>query len=176
VDSPGRQDLRVPVVRAARLDDLDAIVEVHLAAFRAGNGPCLSPDALAELTPERDRAAWESVLREPPEGARVMVGERAGRIVGVAGAGPARDPDLQLPAGELYALYVDPPSWGGGHGSALHDGAIRHLAEEGFDQGILWVLQGNTRARRFYESRGWADEGGRGEFRGAQKMRLRRSI
>jgi GNAT superfamily N-acetyltransferase len=148
---------------------------VHLAAFRAGNGPCLSPEALAELTPEGDRAAWEAVVREPPTGAQVMVAEESGRIVGVAGAGPARDSDLGSRAGELYALYVAPASWGGGHGTALHQEAIRHLAKGGFDRAVLWVLEGNERARRFYESRGWVDEGGRGEFRGARKVRLEKS-
>ena len=67
-----------------------------------------------------------------------------------------------------------PRSWGAGHGSALHEAAMDHLAKEGFGEAVLWVLEGNERARRFYERRGWRADGARGDFWGATRVRLRR--
>jgi GNAT superfamily N-acetyltransferase len=33
------------------------------------------------------------------------------------------------------------------------------LAEAGFGEAILWVLDGNDRARSFYEREGWSPDG-----------------
>lgn len=39
------------------------------------------------------------------------------------------------------------------------DAAVDTLAELGFDAATLWVLEGNQRARRFYEKGGWSTDG-----------------
>ena len=62
-----------------------------------------------------------------------------------------------LPA-QLYALYVLPEEWGSGVGSGLHDAAVAGLRELG-PEARLWVLEANTRARRFYEQRDWQLDG-----------------
>jgi GNAT superfamily N-acetyltransferase len=73
----------------------------------------------------------------------------------------------------MYALYVDPGSWGAGYGAAL-DAAVREdLGEHGFPDATLWVLEANERARRFYEREGWALDGGRRDHLGATAVRYR---
>ncbi|MBV9093965.1 MAG: hypothetical protein JO132_08830 [Streptosporangiaceae bacterium] len=37
--------------------------------------------------------------------------------------------------------------------------ALERLAAAGFEQAILWVLDSNVRARRFYEAGGWSTDG-----------------
>jgi ribosomal protein S18 acetylase RimI-like enzyme len=37
--------------------------------------------------------------------------------------------------------------------------ARRRLIDTGFEEAILWVLQGNDRARSFYEREGWEADG-----------------
>jgi GNAT superfamily N-acetyltransferase len=128
---------------------------------------------MTELTPARDAEAWEPVLRDTPERARVVVLEDRGALRGVAGAGPARDDDLdRTTTGELYALYVHPDAWGRGYGDALHATALDHLWAEGFSAAVLWVLEGNHRARRFYADRGWREDGARGSFWDSPKVRM----
>jgi GNAT superfamily N-acetyltransferase len=166
----------VTSVRVARAGDVDAIARVHHVSFRAANGPALSPDALAELTLATRRSQWAEWLHEPPAGARILVAEAGGALVGVAVAGPARDDDVEPGTGELYALYVDPEAWGAGHGTALHDTSLTNLAEAGSREAILWALEGNAHARRFYAARGWAADGATSLFRGAAALRLRRAI
>jgi GNAT superfamily N-acetyltransferase len=88
------------------------------------------------------------------------------------GCGRSRDRDLDPAAtGELYALYVHPDAWGDGHGSVLHEAAVKHLAANGFGSAVLWVLAGNRRGRRFYERHGWRTDGGVGDYAGAPKLR-----
>lgn len=58
--------------------------------------------------------------------------------------------------GWLSGLYVRPEAWGTGVAARLHGRALDAL---GPGAARLWVLEGNHRARRFYERRGWAPDG-----------------
>ncbi len=61
--------------------------------------------------------------------------------------------------GELLALYVDPDHWGLGIGRRLMFAARRLLTERGLRQAMLWVLEGNERAERFYRADSWLPDG-----------------
>jgi len=164
------------ILRPARGDDLEELVRVNLAAFRAGNAPALSAGAAAQLTTDAARAQWQQFFGRRPPGSTVTVAELDGRLCGFAGAGPSRDDDLDPPVGELYSLYVDPDSWGRGHGSALHDAALSGLTRGEFASAALWVLEGNARAQRFYQARGWRPDGTQRPFMSASSLGLRRLL
>ena len=66
--------------------------------------------------------------------------------------GPSRDPDADA---ELYAIYALPEAWGTGAGTALMRAGLDLMREAGYAEAILWVLEDNPRARRFYEREGW---------------------
>jgi len=100
--------------------------------------------------------AWRELLES--ERVRVFVAEADGAVGGFVSAGPSRDRDLEG-EGEIYAIYVQPELWGRGIGRALIDAAEQELRELGFAEAGLWVLEDNTRARRFYERRGWRENG-----------------
>ena len=81
-------------------------------------------------------------------------------VVGFVTVGPGRDKDLPG-LGEVRAVYVAPDRWRSGAGSALLAKAETLLGDAGFNDAYLWVLEDNTRARRFYERAGWAPDGAR---------------
>jgi GNAT superfamily N-acetyltransferase len=83
------------------------------------------------------------------------VGDRVAGVV-VAGA----DPD-HLEMGHITRFYVDPPHWGQGIGTLLHEAAISHLRQSGFGQASLWVIEDNVRTRAWYERLGWTSTGER---------------
>lgn len=58
--------------------------------------------------------------------------------------------------GEIYALYVLASHQSSGLGSSLFRHLAGHLVGEGVVSASLWVLDTNTRARRFYERQGGA--------------------
>lgn len=64
-------------------------------------------------------------------------------------------------AGELLALYVAPEHWSTGAGRTLLAAASEKLAADGHRSLALWVLEGNSRARRFYERHGLRPTGHR---------------
>jgi ribosomal protein S18 acetylase RimI-like enzyme len=84
------------------------------------------------------------------------------RLLGFVTFGASRDADAEG-LGEVYALYVDPGRLRGGLGRLLMGEARAALRARGFDEAILWVLDGNERAGRFYEGEGWAPDGARRE-------------
>jgi ribosomal protein S18 acetylase RimI-like enzyme len=74
-------------------------------------------------------------------------------VVGWIVAGSCRDADRTYPwQGEIYGCYVLPGWWSHGIGRRLLDHTANALQEGGRMDLSLWVLEGNARARRFYES------------------------
>jgi ribosomal protein S18 acetylase RimI-like enzyme len=62
-------------------------------------------------------------------------------------------------ADELEQIYVAARLRGVGVADALITDAERRITAAGHDRAWLAVAPGNTRARRFYERRGWTDDG-----------------
>ena len=121
-------------IRPAESRDADAIAAVHRASMREAM-PWL-PDL---HTPEEDRA-WVARAVLPRQ--QAWVAEVAGQVVGVA----SMDTEDML-----TQLYVAPGHQGAGIGSALLETA-RAARPGGFG---LYAFQRNTRARQFYERRGF---------------------
>ena len=144
-------------IRPARPEDAAAVAAVHVRTWQAAYESVFGAERLAVLDDQLPRRVerWERVLRE--EGG-VWVAEEDGRIVGFVSVGPEReDPTL----GELYAIYVLPKAWGSGAGTALMEEAVGALRDGYGGEAVLWVLEDNPRARRFYEREGWSLDGGR---------------
>jgi GNAT superfamily N-acetyltransferase len=136
------------VIRPATADDAEAVAGVHVETWRAAYAHALPAEGLASLSVER-RADFHR--RCPP-----LVAEVNGEIVGFVGVGPSRETDAD---GELYAIYVHPDHWATGVGRALIEAGERRLLELGHGEAILWVLEDNPRARRFYDAAGWSADG-----------------
>ena len=61
--------------------------------------------------------------------------------------------------GEIYSIYVRPDLYRRGIGGKLLRHAIRDLAGRGYAEAVLWTLETNAGARRFYERVGWQADG-----------------
>lgn len=129
---------------------------------RAGEGPILaavqelaSLAALAHIFPpetypyprEAVRARWAVAVVEPETRTLIAVSDE--EPVGAA----------CVTEGWLEGLYVVPERWGTGLADALHDRALDEVRGLGSASCRLWVLEDNSRARRFYERRGWRENG-----------------
>ncbi|HUZ94049.1 MAG TPA: GNAT family N-acetyltransferase [Edaphobacter sp.] len=145
------------LLRLAQPDDAIAVARVHVRSWQSAYRALLPDDYLDQLRPE-DRAAQYDFATLDPRKPRTIVAEEDGHIHGFATTSPSRDTDA-ADHGELCALYVDPTQWGRGIGVALVTAARTHLAHAGFRDAVLWVLDGNLRAERFYQRDGWASDG-----------------
>ena len=112
--------------------DMPAVAVLHRLTMRA------SLPFLPDLhTPEQDVTFFRDRLLPANE---VWVADQDGDLIAYA----ARE------TGWLNQLYVHPDHQGRGLGDAL-----LAQAKQGVDALQLWAFQQNTRARRFYEARGF---------------------
>ena len=89
-------------------------------------------------------------------------GKRSAAAVGVTTVGvvDGRVAGFVMVVGdEVEQVFVDAAHRGTALAGTLLDEAERQVAAAGHEVAWLAVVSGNTRARRFYERRGWADEG-----------------
>lgn len=150
------------ITRPATVADARGIASAHARAWQAGYTDAFPTEFLDAI----DVDDWTSRRRGrisgliPPAAIYVAVDDQ--RILGFTHVGPARfddDERRESGIGEVWAIYVDPDHWSSGVGSALMRTALAHLTGTGFAKIRLWVLSGNTRARRFYERCGFTADG-----------------
>jgi len=147
------------LVRPMTLADCERVAEIRVRGWQTAYRGLIPPSHLDSLSvPEevpRRRAHFENA------GADVvnLVAEQAGTVVGWACHGPYREGERRTDDAELYALYVDAAHHGSGVGYALFQESVRQLAARGRTRLYLWVLKGNSRARRFYERAGLRPDG-----------------
>lgn len=147
------------IIRPAVPADALAVALAHVRAWQAGYRGLMPEEYLKGLRPE-DRAQRYDFAAVDPARPRTLVAVEADTILGFATIAPARDPDA-VDRGELCALYVEPDCWGRGIGKTLAVAAREALHELGFRQAVLWVIEGNARAMRFYRADGWVPDGSR---------------
>ena len=158
----------VTVVRRAVLDDAEGIGRVHVSAARTAYRGVM-PDAYLDAMDASSRAErWREALAlggapgvvrsEDGEAVLLVAEDDAGTIVGIAAVGSDRD-SASSTAGELRMINVAPASWGSSVASALLRAAERELRALNFEEAVLWALDQNPRAPRFYEREGWILDG-----------------
>jgi GNAT superfamily N-acetyltransferase len=146
-------------IREAVPKDARAIAEIHVRSWQAAYRGQLTDDYLDGLTVEDRLEQHRRSLEEPRAGWTTWVVDEGSGPVGFAVTGPSEDADAGEHTGELYAIYLEPERLGTGTGRRLFEHAIEDLRSRGFDTVTLWVLETNERARRFYETAGWAHDG-----------------
>jgi ribosomal protein S18 acetylase RimI-like enzyme len=146
------------VVRRAVPADAHAIAAVHVASWQAGYAHVFPAEFLSSLSASAREPRWRTALSDAEE--LIFVAEDSGEVVGFASAAASRDEDAHdRSVGELHTIYVRADYWDTVAGSRLHDAAVDALQKAGFREATLWVLDSNTRARRFYERHAWTPDG-----------------
>jgi GNAT superfamily N-acetyltransferase/chorismate mutase len=122
------------VLRAATVDDLPVLAEVHLAS-RAGAGEAFPPSVHTDDEVRAWVAGWDLTAQD------VRVAVLDGQVVGYSRCTPTW----------LDDLYVLPEAQGHGVGTAL----LRRVLDEHPDGVGLWVFECNQPARDFYARHGF---------------------
>ncbi len=157
-------------IRPATPSDAETVVRVYIDSWNAGFGALLS-QADRTVTPALIERWCHDLAQPVPH--RWWVAEHMGSIAGFVGIGPSRDPvDARL--GELDTIAVDPSHWRTGVGKALMSVALRHLVVDGYDEAVVWTVEGYERGIAFYDAMGWCRDGGVRD--GGRQIRFRRDL
>jgi len=149
------------LIRRAVVKDAEPIATLHIRTWQEAYRGQLPDHFLASLGQELERRIefWKTqISTSHTNKTEIWVVDKETKIEGFVAIGPAREGDASL-TGEVYAIYVDPNRWGQGLGRKLFSHATGRLASLGYSTAVLWVLESNRRARRFYETAGWAADG-----------------
>ncbi|MGI8712830.1 MAG: GNAT family N-acetyltransferase [Solirubrobacteraceae bacterium] len=158
-------------IREATADDAPGLAGVHVRSWQVGYLGIVPDEVLDGLSVATRERQWREWIEQ---GTWIRVACRDGLIVGLCAVLRTGDDPAN---GEVAALYVDPPAFRTGVGTALLNTALAHLSAAAAQQVTLWVFTGNARARAFYARYGFAPDGGSDEhISGAPELRLRAAL
>ena len=145
---------KVTIIREATSKDAASIAAIHVKSWRAAYAGILPAAFLDGLSEDEYTAFWEQELTGNASVNRVALEGR--QIVGWASGGPNRDPDCEGHS-EIYSIYVTPDAWSRGIGRLLMRRMENDLSAMRWP--LLWVLEQNQRALRFYHKQGYQADG-----------------
>jgi ribosomal protein S18 acetylase RimI-like enzyme len=141
----------------ANADDAPAIAALHIASWRDAYRAELPADYLAAIDLDERVESWR---KRVAAGTIVLLEKNGDSLAGFCACGPSRDDDADPShTWEIENLHVAPTLRGGGIGSRLFDQASLLARDHGADELSLWVVETNSRARRFYEAHGMHADG-----------------
>jgi len=139
-------------VREATLDDATGIARAHTDSWQTSYRGILPDTVLDRIDVGQRAETRRRILRDRSIYQLVAYDLTHGDIVGFCDAGPAR---RHVPyAGELYAIYIIDRAKRYGLGEEMMDRVRAHFAASDMRSMIVWVLDNNHHARRFYEAQG----------------------
>jgi ribosomal protein S18 acetylase RimI-like enzyme len=145
-------------IRRATIDDAAALARVHIDSRRSAYRGLIPDSFLATLDLDHWTQRFRDVLSSNTEA--VYVAEEEEAILGFLIIGGCRDTDLeQDETGEIWGIYLAPEHWRRGIGRRLCRKGEHILKSHGYTGAVLWVFEGNDRARDFYSTMGFEPDG-----------------
>ncbi len=140
-------------IREAQIEDSAGIARVQVDSYRTAYAGLLPQWFLDHFTYEEQTQDWRDLMSAEARDLLYVALADSGEVAGYALARPTASE--QAPGeGELVALHVHRTQQGRGLGRALIAAAAEGLRQRGSTSLMLWVLEGNTRARAIYEHLG----------------------
>lgn len=150
------------MIRQASLEDAYEYAACHVSSWQSAYKSIIPDEVLDNLSIEQRAERFKQNFNEREDNSRycAICGDR---IVGLLGIGKSRDED-KPDAGEVYGIYLIEEFWGKGYGRDMMNYAVDTLKGVGYNEVILWVLEENSRARRFYEKCNFVFDGTKKEI------------
>ncbi len=145
-------DYNMIIRKVNQNDSLGEITSIYEESWKYAYKGIIPQDYLDGLSGKQ----WTFAADNPDRASLIMLdGEK---IIGTASFGKSRLSDM--PGwGEIISIYFLPEYMGKGYGNQLLQAAVSGLADCGYKDIFLWVLEENLRAIRFYEKNGFRFSG-----------------
>ncbi len=141
-------------IRPAKPDDVQTIAEIHVRSWQETYAGQMPHDFLDNLSIENRQKQWQSFfdnLGQNPNFLYLAILDE--KIIGFVSFGHRRDIKFHN-SGEIYAIYILRDFQGQGIGKSLFETAKKILAESGYSNFYLWVLNTNTKTIDIYKKLG----------------------
>lgn len=130
------------------LDDRNELSNIYEQSWRKAYRGIIPQDYLDAIP----IGHWNENFDIP--GWRTVVCVEDGKFIATSSFSKSRF-DQYSDLGEIISIYLLPEYIKKGYGSKLLDFVLYELYQEGYKEIFLWVLEENTNARKFYESKGF---------------------
>jgi len=125
-------------IRSVTQSDIDQVAPMHMNAWREAYRGIFPKPVLEQLKPKDFSEKWNSWLKEP---LRVnWIAQFKDNFSGFISFGNAEKTNIES-SWEIFALYIDPDSWGQGIGKSLMTSCMDFLKDKEIAQVRLWVVR-----------------------------------
>ena len=150
------------IIRKAVPEDAFDYAVCHIVCWKAAYKGIISDEYLDNMSVEQMTGNTRQALSNPGIYSFYCV-ESDSKIIGRLVLCESRDED-KPDAGEIAAIYLTDKFWGKGYGREMMEFSIQEIRRMGHNEAYLWVLEANSRARQFYENRGFSFDGTKKEI------------
>lgn len=143
-------------LRRATVADAEAIAAIRIEGWRTTYRGMIPDSYLNEMDVNENVLHWRTILQALPvkeDSLCVYVAVSEDEIVGFVSAMKLPEPKLDKD-GEINAIYIRPQWQRCGIGKRMLHKAARSLQAMGCTSCVIWVIDGNSQARNFYEELG----------------------
>lgn len=143
-------------LRRATVADAEAIAAIRIEGWRTTYRGMIPDSYLNEMDMNQNVLHWRTILQALPvkeDSLCVYVAVSEDEIVGFVSAMKLSEPKLEKD-GEINAIYIRPQWQRCGIGKRMLHKAARSLQAMGCTSCVIWVIDGNSQARNFYEELG----------------------
>jgi GNAT superfamily N-acetyltransferase len=145
-------------IRYANQDDADSLALIYSQSYQAAFKDIMPDNILENVFSVKKRK--EGLLRELYEGVPVnIIMYDDDKPIGILTYGKSKDESLDDSFVEIWRIYLLLSCWGKNIGAELMNWAVTELHQKGYKKIILWVIEDNARARKFYEKMGFTHDG-----------------
>lgn len=145
-------------MRIANADDVENLAQIHSESLQAaytGIFPQETLDTTFSLDRRREGFTRELIAKTPI----TLIAFLDGEPVGLLSFGESRHILVPEDTIELWRIYLRPKFWGKDYGNTLLNYGLHEIKSQNYKKVILWVLDVNARARKFYEKNNFLDDG-----------------
>lgn len=143
------------LIRKAKISDANILAKIRVDAWRTTYKGIVSDEYLNSLSYTEQEKRWINTITNAENDKKsIFVAEdNVNGIVGFTTFGGERNED-SLYQGELYAIYILKEHQNRGIGKLLFNSVVENLNNMNYNSMIIWALEQNIKACRFYELMG----------------------
>ncbi|MCK5758314.1 MAG: GNAT family N-acetyltransferase [Clostridiales bacterium] len=145
-------------IKKADISDIQTLAEIHSVSMITAFGGWFSEEIVLEFFGQQRRLMGFTKEIEKGSPVNYLV-YNDDEPIGVLTYGPSRYIEVDAKTIELWRVYFLPGYWGQGAAKLAVDLILSDIKADGYKRVILWAMEENLRARRFYEKYGFSKTG-----------------
>ena len=138
------------LIRKVKYKDIEQIVDIDIKDWKIMYRGIIDDNILKNL----DRNKKIEKYKKRYETEKIIVAENNGTVLGFCWYDDNIENEKNGGDSEIVAIYVDCDKLGNGIGKKMMEYVMKELKNKGKRKMILWCLEENENARKFYEKMG----------------------